>query len=247
MNFHCLKLLVLMVFLLMTRGSGQRMPSTQRTVRETYLAGSEFEESLVTHLLNSTTMITLNDDITTLLSSSNLTYTISEPAKPFVFVDRSYFWNKQQFSEYADNDNMTTYSYVCIYNVTQDDGIFSQIYFPSGEPITEVVFGCETSKECCGLKCCGDDVLINIIIVGAISLALLFLLLCNIIIGFKKRREKGKGSNNAAYHATDTTNANDIEISADQITYETRHPAAQRGGNHNVIETLPNENPNKRF
>lgn len=38
-----------------------------------------------------------------------------------------------------------------------------QIYFPDGEPISEVVFGCESSKECCGMKCCGDDVLINII------------------------------------------------------------------------------------
>uniref|UniRef100_A0A1I7V1Y3 CX domain-containing protein n=2 Tax=Caenorhabditis tropicalis TaxID=1561998 RepID=A0A1I7V1Y3_9PELO len=216
----------------------QRVPASQRNVRETFLAGSEFEESLITHLLNSSTMVTLNDDISSLLSSSNLTYTLASPEKPFVFVDRNYFWNKADFVEYADSDNTTTFAYICVYNVTQDDGIFSQIYFPSGEPITEVVFGCETSKECCGMKCCGDDVLINIIIVGAISLALLFLLLCNIVIGFKKRREKARNNGNATYHATDITQANENEIvSADQITYETRHPSATRGKQCD-IETL---------
>ncbi|UMM32315.1 hypothetical protein L5515_006156 [Caenorhabditis briggsae] len=210
----------------------------QRNTRQTFLAGSEFEESLITHLLNSSAMITLNDDITTLLSSTNLTYTLASPEKPFVFVDRNYFWNRQDFVDYADADNTTAYAYICVLNVSQNDGVFSQIYFPDGEQVSEIVFGCETSKECCGMKCCGDDVLINIIIVGAISLALLFLLLCNIVIGFKKRREKAKKNGKSAYHATDTTNANDEVISADQITYETRHPANTRGSPTAGIETI---------
>ncbi|KAF1752768.1 hypothetical protein GCK72_019323 [Caenorhabditis remanei] len=238
MMFHCLKLLI--GLFLISQATCQRIPpsTSPRNIRETFLAGSEFEESLITNLLNSSAMVTLNDDITTLLSSSNLTYTLASPEKPFVFVDRNYFWNKEDFVSYADSDNTTTFSYICVFNVTQDNGIFSQIYFPNGDPITEIVFGCETSKECCGMKCCGDDVLINIIIVGAISLALLFLLLCNIIIGFKKRREKSKGAGKAAYHATDTTNAieNDI-VSPEQITYETRQPS--NGNESPAIKSIP--------
>uniref|UniRef100_A0A8R1HP46 CX domain-containing protein n=1 Tax=Caenorhabditis japonica TaxID=281687 RepID=A0A8R1HP46_CAEJA len=111
------------------------------------------------------------------------------------------------------------------------------IYFPDGDALTEVVFGCESSKECCGLKCCGDDVLINIIIVGAISLALLFLLLCNILIGFKKR-QKDRRDVTSTYQVAETTNDIDM-VSPDQITYEARHPTEIRGSaNPNVIEAI---------
>uniref|UniRef100_A0A8R1IB36 Uncharacterized protein n=1 Tax=Caenorhabditis japonica TaxID=281687 RepID=A0A8R1IB36_CAEJA len=63
----------------------QRLPIAQRSVKETFLVGSEFEQSMVSHLLNSSTTTTLNDDITSLLASTNLTYTLAEPEKPFVW------------------------------------------------------------------------------------------------------------------------------------------------------------------
>ncbi|CCD67014.1 CX domain-containing protein [Caenorhabditis elegans] len=226
------KWMMLLAVVLIGQALCQRTSAMQRIVKETFLAGSEYEQSLIGHLLNSSAMVTLNDDITTLLASTNMTYTLASPDEPFVFVERNYFWSQKDFNEYADGENNTIFSYVCVYNASEDEGLFSQIYFPSGDRIQEVVFGCEVSKECCGMKCCGDDVLINIIIVGVISLALLLLLLCNILIGFKKRREKSRETNlKATYQATDTTNGaidNDI-ISADQITYDTRHPATNRG------------------
>ncbi|CAI2353536.1 unnamed protein product [Caenorhabditis sp. 36 PRJEB53466] len=254
MRLHRLRLPIITIAMAFTMllhgGFSQHLPPGQRHVKETFLAGSEFEESLIAHLLNSSAMVTLNDDISTLLSSTNLTYTLSSPDKPFEFVDRHYFWSKEKFVEFADSDNTSVFSYVCVYNVSNDDGIFSQIYFPDGNPITEVVFGCENNKECCGMKCCGDDVLINIIIVGAISLALLFLLLCNILIGFKKRREKDRRDATATYQATETTSPNDLDaqmVSADQITYDTRHPSAARGINAHMIESLPNEHASKKI
>uniref|UniRef100_A0A8R1IXF2 Uncharacterized protein n=1 Tax=Caenorhabditis japonica TaxID=281687 RepID=A0A8R1IXF2_CAEJA len=108
-----------------------------------FLVGSEFEQSMVSHLLNSSTTTTLNDDITSLLASTNLTYTLAEPEKPFVFVERNYFWSQAQFNEFADADNISAFAYVCVYNVTQEEGIFSQM---SRVRVLSTAFSCKKSS-----------------------------------------------------------------------------------------------------
>ncbi|CAI5453180.1 unnamed protein product [Caenorhabditis angaria] len=223
--------LVILLFLIVssiTIGYAQRFPVTRPPRRETYLTGSEFEQSLFTHLLNSTSVSILEDDITLLLTSSNLTYSVNDAQTPFEFVDRLYYFSEDSFNR--DNSENFTFTYMCVFNVTadDDDNVFKQISFRGGSPIDAFVFGCENNKECCGLKCCGDDVLINIIIVGAISIALLLLLLCNILIGFKKRRENGKngaGTSSAVYEVGRTTDTmGGEEIDACHITLETATP-----------------------
>lgn len=86
MGRHCVNLSVLTLMVMTTMlhgGLSQRIPAGERKVKETSLAGSEFEESLMSHLLNSSVLVNASDEVTSLLTSSNQTYTLASSAKPF--------------------------------------------------------------------------------------------------------------------------------------------------------------------
>ncbi|CAB3396806.1 unnamed protein product [Caenorhabditis bovis] len=206
----------------------QRLVVSRPLVMETHLTGSEFEESFIRSLINSTQLDPIDEEVSLLLYGNNISYTIVDPATPFDFIDRNYYWSTEAFDAAASQDNSTKFTWICVYNISDDDKFFTEIEFSNGSRLESITFGCENGKECCGLKCCGDDVLINIIIVGAISIALLLLLLCNILIGFKKRREGRKSNAAVVYGARQNDNTIEIgeEIDANQITLQTRHVAS---------------------
>ncbi|PAV59491.1 hypothetical protein WR25_12088 [Diploscapter pachys] len=80
-------------------------------------------------------------------------------ATPFAYNNHYYFYSSHSY--YAAHPD---HSKVCIYDVSNStDEEFSNIRFENGTRLDQIVYGCNSSEECCDFECCGNNGIIYLL------------------------------------------------------------------------------------
>ncbi|CAD6193455.1 unnamed protein product [Caenorhabditis auriculariae] len=187
-----------------------RTPSLQ--IKETAGGSEEFLRDFLSALANeSLTSVELVSDDPVL---ENGTYRIENSSAFFEFGQVRYFWT---FEDYNTTEFENNNAWTCSFST--NDSSFPNVEFVNGSRLEKIYFGCDGGSDCCGLECCSDDVFFNIVIVVVISLSLVLLLVCNVVLGFKKRQAKRR--NHKVLYEVPRSTGNEEVIAESQIHIRT--------------------------